>query len=165
MKNPIAILGTLAIGLALTTACDSPEKAQKTADLARQEADDKAAKTQRETDQARMQAEGNVEQKQAQANLILANEKNDCRAKIGSLLTDVDKKMSDIRAANTTARASARPKNEEHLANLAVKKELLDADLKQIEPATAGDWNAVKGKVDKDASDVRLMLVPLVGKT
>lgn len=165
MKTPFTILGTLAIGLSLVTACQSPDKAQKNADQARQEADDNTTKTNRETEQARQQDEANAQQKQAQADQSLTDAKNDYQSKLTTLLTDVDKRMSDIRASNLTAKPAAKTKNNENLATFAGKREILSAELRQIPPATAGEWNTLKDQIDKDTRDVRLMLLPIVGTT
>ena len=164
MNSARTTLSTIVVGLALASGCDSPEKAQATADQARQEAADQATKAQRDTDQARMQGEAIAQQKQMQANLTLTSAKDDYRARIASLLADLDKKMSDIRADNVTASPGAKIKNDASILTLGAKKDLLNSDLKQVDPATASSWDALKLQVDKDTSEARAMLSPLAAK-
>jgi len=158
------IIPTLLIASALSLACNSPEKAQKRADEARQTADEQQTKVQRSADQQKMQAEATAQQKQDQATLALTSAKNDYHARISSLLIDVDRTTADLRTANKTAIASAKLKNDDKLTAVTARKGLLDADLKQVDAATAASWDALKAQIDADLDGTRLVLNP-VGKT
>lgn len=159
------IVSTVALlGSVMLLACNSPEKAQKSADEARQTADEQQSKAQRVADQQKMQAEATAQQKQDQATLALTSAKNDYHSKITALLTEVDRTTADLRTANATAIASDKFKNNDKLTAIAARKSVLDADLKQVDTATAANWDTLKAQVDRDLDGVRLVLVP-VGKT
>jgi hypothetical protein len=163
MKTALSTFAMILLGSGLLAACDTPEKAQRSADQARLEVDEKASQAQRVADQAKMQAEGSAQQKQDEARIALTSAKDACRLTLTTLLSDVDKRVSDLQAADNTASPSERTKNGDRVANLAVKRNLLNADVKQLDAATASGWEAFKAQVDKDTSETRTLLLPMLG--
>jgi hypothetical protein len=155
---------SLALSFALVSACDNPGKAQKAADEARQEARENNSTSQRDTDQAKKRGEWNADTKQDRADVLLTEAKNEYRVKVTSLLTDIGKTMTDVRAANVDAVPPNKARNDANLTALATHQTALAADLKQIETTPASQWEAVQYQVDKDLNEARLAL-KRAGKT
>lgn len=162
-KMPILLLSLL-VGAA-SIACNSPDKAQKGADQAQQESNDQAAKAQREADKQKMEGESNAQQKQEQATLALTSAKTDYHAKIAALLIDVEKRRADLRASSTTSDPAHARDTDAKLATLTGKKDVLLTDAGKIDLARAGDWDALQAQLDKDINDLRMSIMPVVGKT
>lgn len=151
------ILSTLILGSSLAFACDSPEKAQQSADQAKREADDKAGTT-RKAEQDKLQAQGNANHAQDQATIALVAAKSDYDIKIATLLSDIDKKVADIRASDLTASISAKEKNKASLKALQSGRDLVAADVKIVDSSTSEAWEATKVRVDKDMADGKATL-------
>lgn len=160
MKTRFLSAVALTLGFNLSTAaCDfSPGKTQNNADQARIEADAKAVQAQRDTDEARLKAEAEVKQKQDVATQALVAAKTEYHAKVASLISDIDKRVGDLRAANLSATPAKKQKNEESIVLLSGRRTVTTADDGTIDLATAGSWDGVKGSIDKNTADTRTAL-------
>lgn len=161
----ITTVTTLVLGATLALGCDSPSKAQKEADQARQQATESADKAQREADQAKLLAQSNAEHKQQEAALTLASAKGDYKARLSKLLADIDQKVADLRADNQTAAAKKKTNNEARIANILSKRDTISKDTTLIDNATADTWDSVKKQVDADVNDAKSAFSANPGKT
>jgi hypothetical protein len=160
MKTIYSVVSITVLASAILLGCNTPEKAQESADQARRTADDKALVAQKEAEQQRLLGEANIKQKQDQADLVLTTAKNDYRAKITAQLIDLDKKADDLAAKNPHGGTES----DDKLTTINAKRTILKLDLKQIDGATALGWDSVKDQVGKDLTDVKLTIAPVVGK-
>ncbi len=161
------ILSTLILGSSLALACDNPGpgKAQQNADQARQEADDKASKAQKLADQARLEAKSNADHLQEQATIALATAKSDYHLRVATLMSDIDKKLGDLRAENATAKPAVKQANQAWMVTLQLKRATIADDVKIIDASTSTGWDAVKTRLDKDLNDGKATLSPPIGKS
>jgi hypothetical protein len=161
----ITTVTTLVLGATLALGCDTPSKAQKEADQARQQANESADKAQREADQAKLLAQSNAEHKQQEAALTLASAKSDYKARLTKLLADIDNKVADLRADSANTNAKTKANNDLRITNLMAKRDVITRDTTLIDNATADTWDNVKKQVDTDVSDAKNAFSSNPGKT
>lgn len=165
MNHSLKIVSVALLGSAFVIGCNSPEKAQQSADEARQQAQDKSLEAQREADKAKAQAQADAIQKQNQADQTLATARNDYHARVSSLIVDLDKRTADLQAASLTATPADKKRNDDRIATLAVFRRTLEADLHDVDGVMAADWETTRARVDRDMSDARSAMAPFSNKT
>jgi hypothetical protein len=131
--------------------CDDPGRAQKAVDQAQVQADQVGMKTQ-----------GEIDRKQAAATQLLLSAQQDERGTFNGLLSDLDKRETDLKASKLTAKASDQAALDEKLHVVGSHRATIQADSKALDsPITAETWTTLKLQFDKDVSSCQTA----VGKT
>jgi hypothetical protein len=152
-----------AVGLAVGCNND-PAAAQKEADQAQ------ARATGQQSDQVQaqaneMKAQGVADQKQAQATQAITTAKQDQRNTFNTLLTNLDKRETDLKADKLTAKAADLASLDAKLAEVSMQRTVIVGDVKTLDGATAETWDPLKTRFEKDVADCRRALSPILGKT
>lgn len=138
------LLLSLAVGS--TAACKkTPEQQEKEAAEAQRKADEKAEKA---------QSEANKEKAEAAASLDKT--RSEYKTKIQKALDDVAKRTRDVEA-RLTAPGAKQPHAQarDALKTVHDKSDVVRADLRQLDSATASTIETVKSKVDKDVDELK----------
>jgi len=144
-----------AVAAALVAGCNNPKRDQEKADQAQREAAQKTEQAQREAQDQAAHARVNAQQEQLNANDSLAKARAEYRDKTRAELRDVDAKIADLEARQSTATGKARADVVASLDDLRQKRELLRVDLQRIDTASADAWDQLKSKVDADVDAVK----------
>jgi hypothetical protein len=135
----------LSLAVASTAACKkTPEQQEKEAAEAQRKADEKAAKAQSEADKEKAEATASLDKTRAEY-----------KSKIQKALDDVAKRTRDVEARLTQPGAKQRPHAHDALKTVHEKSDVVRADLRHLDTATASTIENVKSKVDKDVDELK----------
>jgi predicted RNase H-like nuclease (RuvC/YqgF family) len=142
--------------LALVTGCENNvEREHREAEKARIEADQKRAEVQREADEKSREAERKAMEEKNEATEAWSKEKAEYREKVQKELTDLDKKIDDMRYSATRATGATKTEYERQLNDVQVRRDALNADLRRMDTVAHAEWNGLKESLDKSLDEFK----------
>jgi chromosome segregation ATPase len=137
MWTGLTVLGAVA-------GCDNAADEQKKANEAQATADDKARAAQADADR-----------KIAQAQADFAKLQEDYRHAVASTLTDLDKKIRDLEAKDTTLTGTAKSDMDASLTMIHARRDQVARDLTNLQATPASVWDGARARLDKELDDLK----------
>src|ERR1043166_7894672 len=153
--NRHVIIGT-ALGFLFAVACNqSPSKQEEQARVAQQKADEKSAeyRAQAEQKSAEQQAKANDEAREAAR--TLDKTRNEYRQKAQSDLDSLTKQIDDLKAKSAKTSGQARADIDRSLADLTVKRDAVERQIRSLDAANADQIDGVKARIDDQMAALR----------
>lgn len=155
-----SIIASAALALTLTCAvgCDKAADDQNKANAAQAEADKKIADTKKEAADKSNNAQAEADKKIASAEGDFGKRREDYRHKVQTDLIDLDKKIDLLEAKSKTATGKSKVDLDANLVAIHTHRVAFTQDMKGVDTSTAITWDDMKGRVDKEWTDLKTLV-------